>query len=1197
MKIVYGVAAFIALVLLALFVVPLLIGWDGLKPTIAERAEERFGRRLAIDGPIDVRLLPVPKIVARDVRLANLPGASSADMARAKQVDLELALGPLIGGELEVVRVDLIDPVIELERLVDGTANWHLGPKAAPPQEEAGGEAAPGQQPESAPAPEAQGESGVGMAAIQSVSLSNGAVTYRDARTGEVEHLHGIEATATAREPGGPYQARGSMTLREAPLGFEATLGRGGGGAPTPVSITLRLDDDTARLGFVGQVEPDAGRAAGTLTLEGGNFQAAVQRLGMAVPERAPDLVQPFALEGAVSGEADRFDAKELKLRIGETSATGAASYVSGEPSQLDLVLVLNSLDLDALTAQGEAAPAQPADRAAPGEAGPAAAGDAAPGGFLLPGDLTASVNLTVEAVKYRGRVIRALQSIIALDRGVVAIHQATAELPGGAGASLTGRLSAPRDRPLFEGTAELRADNLRALAGWLGIDLARVPADRLRRLAATADIQADDENVLISRLDAKLDNSTIAGSLSIAAGGSAAAHSQITANLTLDRLALDGYLPQDEAAASGPPPPSGDEAAGAGEAPSSGGANAGAPPDDTLSRYDIAGTLSIQSLSYRDLSLAGIEVNPLWRDGVLTIGELKVADMAGVALAASGEGRGLDGDAPQLKARIDARAASLAPLGRALGLDPSFRLDTLGRSTLGLDMAGTFQTLTLNGGLQSEAGRLSVAGDVQTPRETPRFALDIELADATEDSLRSLVGARPPRRAAAPTPVSLRGRLSGEPDAVDFAAESITYGETELAGTIGVRFGGVRPYVTADLKSPRLAAPAKSASAPSGAAASGASGGGATAATGGPGTAGRDAAALPSGPSRWSREPFNLDLLQQVDGEFKIAADRLALGDWLTENFAVASALKDGVLTIETMSGRLFDGALSGSGRVTGGAQPDYAIRFGLAEADIDAVLRAVGKADAATGRVSLDGAFDADGNSEYAVVSSLDGEITVRGRDGTIEGIDLGAVLEPLAGLRNLSDLGDAGGLVRAGLSKGRTEIRSLDGTIRFTNGVGRTDDMRLVADAGVGEITGEADLPRWQLDMTAMFTVNQPQGTPPFGVRFLGPIDKPSREFRLDPLLASIGERLKQRLLEDENIQLKLRKGAKAEPGTPADAILRGVFGDPDRSQGPSGPELEGAPPPEGPPPAEAAPEPQRQPGLLDLLKRVVPEAPPR
>ena len=59
-------------------------------------------------------------------------------------------------------------------------------------------------------------------------------------------------------------------------------------------------------------------------------------------------------------------------------------------------------------------------------------------------------------------------------------------------------------------------------------------------------------------------------------------------------------------------------------------------------------------------------------------------------------------------------------------------------------------------------------------------------------------------------------------------------------------------------------------------------------------------------------------------------------------------SALKDGVLAIEQMSGRLFDGALSGSGRVTGGAHPDYAIRFGLAEADIDAVLRAVGKARA---------------------------------------------------------------------------------------------------------------------------------------------------------------------------------------------------------------------------------------------------------
>jgi hypothetical protein len=206
---------------------------------------------------------------------------------------------------------------------------------------------------------------------------------------------------------------------------------------------------------------------------------------------------------------------------------------------------------------------------------------------------------------------------------------------------------------------------------------------------------------------------------------------------------------------------------------------------------------------------------------------------------------------------------------------------------------------------------------------------------------------------------------------------------------------------------------------------------------------------------------------------------------------------------------------------------------------------------------------------------------------------------VLEPLAGLHDLRDLGDAGGLVRAGLSEGRTEVSSLDGTIRFTNGVGRTDDLTVVADAGTGNIVGEADLPRWQLDMTAMFTVDEPEGTPPFGVRFLGPIDKPSREFRLDPLLASIGERLKQRLLEDEKIQLKLRKGAKAEPGTVADTILRGVFGDPDRPQESAGPELEGAPPPDdapvvAPTPEPAPPGPPEQPELLDLLKRVIPDA---
>ena len=112
-----------------------------------------------------------------------------------------------------------------------------------------------------------------------------------------------------------------------------------------------------------------------------------------------------------------------------------------------------------------------------------------------------------------------------------------------------------------------------------------------------------------------------------------------------------------------------------------------------------------------------------------------------------------------------------------------------------------------------------------------------------------------------------------------------------------------------------------------------------------------------------------------------------------------------------------------------------------------------------------------------------------------------------------------------------------------------------------------------------------------------------------------MASITDKFKDRLLNDERLKLKLRKGAKAEPGTLTDKVLRDVLGDPDApAPGDDIPApIEGAPPPEPLPSPDAsaepefdtlpeavptpAPEPEpapaEKPELLDLLKQVIPE----
>ncbi|MBM3482898.1 MAG: AsmA family protein [Alphaproteobacteria bacterium] len=1202
MKLVYGAVGLVGLLVVLAFIAPFLIDWNWLKPTIATEAEESLGRQLAIDGEIEVRFLPTPRISVSDARLANMPGASAADMARAKRLDLELALGALIGGRIEVTNIVLIDPVIELERSASGEANWRFVPKPKPPTEPSTAE--------STPAP-SEGEAVLGTGGLQTFELVNGSLTFRDAASGQVEHLHSVEASVVAREAGGPYQARGRFKLREAPLSFDGVLGRGPVDGTAPLSFVLRLEDRDATASFTGTLDRPTSRLSGTLDAKGASLSAVLDRFALTLPAERTALDEPFALTSVVGGAPDRIDLKDLDLIFGDTTASGALSYVDSSPPQLDVLLTLNRLDLDryldvpaAPDAKGGATARNAASEAmAPASdvVAPASSSSSQPapeGKPVLPVDLVASVNLTIDAVRYRDAVIRSVQSILSLDKGTVTIQQASAELPGGGDASLVGQIKASKKSPMFEGTLDLRADDLRTLAAWLGVDLAAVSADRLRRFSMKAKVKADDRSVLVPRLDAKLDTSTLTGSVSIeqAKASRPGAKAQITANLSLDRLTLDAYLaktkPRVTAAATAGEGAT-DQAVPLAETPND---SVPAQPRSTwLDDYDVAGSVHIARLDYRDLALTEVEGNPLWRDGVLTIGELNVADLAGMAVKASLTGKALDSDAPKFDAKLNLNAASLGALGRALGLEPGLRLASLGRTSATVTLKGGYAALAIDGTLVSEGGTLALRGDVTELGETPRVALDVTLDNATDETVRALLGARPSAPTDVPAPLALTGHLQGDDRALTLDASRLSLGPTEVAGQIALNLGGPRPYVRATLKSDHLVAPSVEVERPESI----------TPAAGRPQDAleertvrraERSASKRKTAPARWSREPFDLSVLGDFDGDLSLEAARLSLGKWLAESATVTASLKDGTLDLTRFDARLFDGALAGQAKVIALARPVFAVEFTLTDADIDQLLRAVGEANAATGRVTLSGQLDAEGGSEHAIVSSLDGPIEVHGRDGTLEGIDLGAIRSTLTSLDGISSLTDLSGLAQVNLSQGSTPIHTLDGTVQFAGGVARTDNLRAVSDSGTCLIIGAANLPRWHVDGTATCDLGD-SASAPVGVRLVGPIDKPARQYQIDQLMAVVGKRLAAQALDNEGLKLKLRKGAKAEPGSVADQVLRNVFGDPDAAAddttvGDDRP----APLPDyeeewpEPEPSEPSAEPD---AVLDLLKRVVPD----
>ena len=213
-KVLYVVIGLVVLLVAAVLIGPSFVDWNKYKPEITAAAEKQTGRTLAIDGDISLSILPAPTLTAEGVRFANVEGASTADMVTLQALDVRVALIPLLSGDIQVESVTLVDPVIVLEAMADGTNNWTLNPPADESAESEGtttGETTTGETTE-APASDEQAAdaSGSGMQiSLDHLGIENGTLIYIDHAAGSEQRIESLDATIEARSLQGPFRIQG----------------------------------------------------------------------------------------------------------------------------------------------------------------------------------------------------------------------------------------------------------------------------------------------------------------------------------------------------------------------------------------------------------------------------------------------------------------------------------------------------------------------------------------------------------------------------------------------------------------------------------------------------------------------------------------------------------------------------------------------------------------------------------------------------------------------------------------------------------------------------------------------------------------------------------------------------------------------------------------------------------------------------
>ncbi|MFA6149625.1 MAG: AsmA family protein [bacterium] len=207
-------------------------------------------------------------------------------------------------------------------------------------------------------------------------------------------------------------------------------------------------------------------------------------------------------------------------------------------------------------------------------------------------------------------------------------------------------------------------------------------------------------------------------------------------------------------------------------------------------------------------------------------------------------------------------------------------------------------------------------------------------------------------------------------------------------------------------------------------------------------------------------------------------------IGEVRTEGLVVSdlkSAVtgKDGILDLHPVTMRLFGGHGSGSLRADlSGAAPHYRVRYTLSKFRIEAFLKGLSPKKAAEGPMDLSATLSMRGKTANEMKRTADGEVSLRGENLTLDGVDLDKVFNRYEASQSFN-LVDVGAFFIAGPfaplitkgynfaslfrgSGGSSRIRTLISHWRVERGVAQAKDVAMATNQHRVALVGSLDFP---------------------------------------------------------------------------------------------------------------------------------------
>ena len=1103
----------------ALTIVPQFINWNSYTPSIISAVQDATGRRLFVDGDIEVTMLPELALKISQVRFTNVAGASKKDMLVADDMRIGIAFGDLLKGHLRLV-VTLNKPVVALEVTKDGNASWDFVPKKQVINNRSVG---PNAFPENDIKTNSSFEEGSRPfdLRLDSFLIKKGALTFLDGRTGKTEGVTNLNSEVSFASLKGPFFVKGEAELHKYPLIFDIVLRKEEFKNAMAVAAKLHLSSLGGKVALNGVVDYSTGspKLEGTLSARTENFATMYASLtGITMKS----LSKKLHVSGQLKGSLTRVALSAANFKLGSMQAQGETLLSWSDGLTGSLRLTAESLNFDELLAglnypvikktETISAPIQEKSikKNGNGESKSNPSGPAT----VIPSNIDFTITAFADSIKYRSELLRQASARIRFVNGKLNIQQVGVLLPGDSAAGMAGTVQLVKGKPFVNLRIQAKSKRLRNLLRWAGIELNQIPPSRLRSFSLEMLLFGSAPRLKVHSIKSRLDNVDIRGGLSLVIGPKIA----FGARLAIDRLNVDSYLKNNVRPALGKAPSNkGNSAYVAGTTSTSPNKKKVAIRLELakiLNEFNANIAVTIKNLFFKKNKFANVNAELSIVDGLVTAKKLSVLDIAGASAAISG--RLLDPKGTKASSiRFNVTVNDSKRLFRFFGGSRPSAVARVGKFSAKGTFSGDFEVLKLNTTMNAGGAEAKLRGEFRNLFSEVGFDVRVglntletgSLARIFEPSYRSVAGRLGPS--------ALSFRAGGDKRQVSITDIKGNISKTAIAGMAALKLDHTTPRWKINMTFGELDFDgfqnrnSKKAN---------------------PSIKKRDRIRTPKASSsrrnfqvsktsvgvhpRWSRKQFDFEFLKNYEADFDVRIAKLRLSKAQFNKLEARGNLNQDILNLKMLRAKMGGGSFVGNAKFDVKRRiPKLSLFINAENIPVNELIPELEKVRINAGPFRLGGKISgkaniknlkllAQGSSVAAMISSLNGAGRVdgildialsKGSQNINNAAGIAAVLFGKK-VKALGAIGQVSKTTNRLIGHFGNAPNKFLGDFAIVNGTVTTHNLQLLGRGAVLLTAGNAALSPWRVQSNSQVIENGRKGEPYITAAVRGDLDQP-------------------------------------------------------------------------------------------------------